>query len=191
MLVRSLKLKGFDAVLMETRHVRAALSAWVAETDRNDARGRPTFRAGAGSCVFTSSTWMHVITVPCCQRAQLWYAGSRILKTAHGAACNEPRWRLPAKSPSSLSMWSDCSDFRFTATAVATAKRKGSTACRHYGIVPARDVLVRTTAERGRRTPGSAATQLRFGDRSFFVSRLSHHVTITASITNRSMPLRN
>ena len=30
---------GFDAVLLETRHVKAALSAMVVKTDRNDARG--------------------------------------------------------------------------------------------------------------------------------------------------------
>jgi transposase len=38
-LVRSMQRQGFEAVLMETRHVRAALSARVAKTDRNDARG--------------------------------------------------------------------------------------------------------------------------------------------------------
>jgi transposase len=38
-LVRGLERHGFEAVLMETRHVRAALSARVAKTDRNDARG--------------------------------------------------------------------------------------------------------------------------------------------------------
>jgi transposase len=38
-LVRGLERRGFGAVLMETRHVRAALSARVAKTDRNDARG--------------------------------------------------------------------------------------------------------------------------------------------------------
>jgi transposase len=38
-LVRGLDRRGFEAVLMETRHVRAALSARVAKTDRNDARG--------------------------------------------------------------------------------------------------------------------------------------------------------
>jgi transposase len=38
-LVRGLSRHGFDAILMETRHVRAALSARVAKTDRNDARG--------------------------------------------------------------------------------------------------------------------------------------------------------
>ena len=38
-LVRGMQRKGFEAVLMETRHVRAALSARVAKTDRNDARG--------------------------------------------------------------------------------------------------------------------------------------------------------
>ena len=30
---------GFDAVLLETRHVKAALSAMVVKTDRKDARG--------------------------------------------------------------------------------------------------------------------------------------------------------
>src|SRR5690349_16622493 len=30
---------GFEAVLLETRHVQAALSALVVETDRKDARG--------------------------------------------------------------------------------------------------------------------------------------------------------
>jgi transposase len=38
-LVRGLASHGFDAVLMETRHVRAALSARVTKTDRHDARG--------------------------------------------------------------------------------------------------------------------------------------------------------
>ncbi len=38
-LVRGLSRHGFDAILMEIRHVRAALSARVAKTDRNDARG--------------------------------------------------------------------------------------------------------------------------------------------------------
>jgi transposase len=30
---------GFDAVLLETRHVKAALSAMTVKTDRRDARG--------------------------------------------------------------------------------------------------------------------------------------------------------
>jgi transposase len=30
---------GFEAVLLETRHVKAALSAMVVKSDRNDARG--------------------------------------------------------------------------------------------------------------------------------------------------------
>ena len=38
-LVRGLERHGFRAVLMETRHVRAALSARIAKTDRKDARG--------------------------------------------------------------------------------------------------------------------------------------------------------
>src|SRR4051794_3664378 len=38
-LVRGLEHHGFRAVLMETRHVRAALSARIAKTDRKDARG--------------------------------------------------------------------------------------------------------------------------------------------------------
>jgi transposase len=38
-LVSGLERQGFGAVLMETRHVRAALSARVTKTDRNDARG--------------------------------------------------------------------------------------------------------------------------------------------------------
>src|SRR4051794_22722549 len=38
-LVRGLERHGFPAVLMETRHVRAALSARIAKTDRKDARG--------------------------------------------------------------------------------------------------------------------------------------------------------
>ena len=38
-LARGLAERGLAAVLMETRHVRAALSARVAKTDRNDARG--------------------------------------------------------------------------------------------------------------------------------------------------------
>lgn len=38
-LVRGLASQNFAAVLMETRQVRAALSAMIAKTDRNDARG--------------------------------------------------------------------------------------------------------------------------------------------------------
>lgn len=38
-LVRGLADRGVDAVLMETRQVRAALSAMIVKTDRNDARG--------------------------------------------------------------------------------------------------------------------------------------------------------
>ena len=38
-LARGLAQAGWDAVLMEMRQVRAALSAMVAKTDRNDARG--------------------------------------------------------------------------------------------------------------------------------------------------------
>jgi len=34
-----LKRAGFDAVLLETRHVKAALSAMMVKTDRKDARG--------------------------------------------------------------------------------------------------------------------------------------------------------
>jgi hypothetical protein len=34
-----LKPAGFDAILLETRHVKAALSAMTVKTDRNDARG--------------------------------------------------------------------------------------------------------------------------------------------------------
>lgn len=38
-LVRGLRMHQLNAILMETRHVRAALSAMIAKTDRNDARG--------------------------------------------------------------------------------------------------------------------------------------------------------
>ena len=34
-----LKAEGFDVVLLETRHVQAAISAMAVKTDRNDARG--------------------------------------------------------------------------------------------------------------------------------------------------------
>jgi transposase len=34
-----LKRAGFDAILLETRHVKAALSAMTVKTDRKDARG--------------------------------------------------------------------------------------------------------------------------------------------------------
>ena len=34
-----LKRAGFDTVLLETRHVKAALSAMMVKTDRKDARG--------------------------------------------------------------------------------------------------------------------------------------------------------
>ena len=34
-----LKRAGFDTVLLETRHVKAALSAMIVKTDRKDARG--------------------------------------------------------------------------------------------------------------------------------------------------------
>ena len=36
-----LKRAGFEAVLLETRHVKAALSAMTVKTDRKDARGLP------------------------------------------------------------------------------------------------------------------------------------------------------
>ena len=38
-IARGLGYHGMRVVLMETRHVRAALSAMIAKTDRNDARG--------------------------------------------------------------------------------------------------------------------------------------------------------
>jgi transposase len=44
---------GFDVVLLETRHVKAALSAMVVKTDRKDARGlrSSSARAGSGQCM--------------------------------------------------------------------------------------------------------------------------------------------
>lgn len=43
---------GIEPVLMEPRQVRAALSAMVIKTDRNDARAWPSYcaRAGSGRC---------------------------------------------------------------------------------------------------------------------------------------------
>jgi transposase len=48
-----LKQAGFEAVLLETRHVKAALSAMTVKTDRKDARGfAQLIRMGcsAGAC---------------------------------------------------------------------------------------------------------------------------------------------
>ena len=39
MAAAGLKRAGFDTVLLETRHVKAALSAMMVKTDRKDARG--------------------------------------------------------------------------------------------------------------------------------------------------------
>src|SRR3954453_18006166 len=47
---------GFEAVLLETRHVKAALSAMIVKTDRKDARGAsPSCCAWAGSDRSTAS----------------------------------------------------------------------------------------------------------------------------------------
>jgi transposase len=40
---------GFDVVLLETRHVKAALSAMVVKTDRKDARGSRRFSETAAA----------------------------------------------------------------------------------------------------------------------------------------------
>ncbi len=45
---------GFQAVLLETRHVKAALSAMIVKTDRRDARGIACC-AWAGSGLYTAS----------------------------------------------------------------------------------------------------------------------------------------
>ena len=43
---------GFEVVLLETRHVKAALSAMVIKTDRKDARGiAQLLRGGPGRCM--------------------------------------------------------------------------------------------------------------------------------------------
>ena len=64
-LVRGLQQHGLDAVLMETRHVRAALSARVAKTDRNDARGMADLLRMGGSDRCMSRAWMPVNTGRC------------------------------------------------------------------------------------------------------------------------------
>ena len=43
---RGLTGAGFEAVLLETRHVKAALSAMIVKTDRKDARGIEPAPAG-------------------------------------------------------------------------------------------------------------------------------------------------
>ena len=54
---------GFEAVLLETRHVKAALSAMAVKTDRRDARGIAQllrmgwFRPVSASCRSRSWTW--------------------------------------------------------------------------------------------------------------------------------------
>jgi transposase len=44
---------GRDAVLLETRHVKAALSAMTVKTDRKDARGSLSYCGWAGTVRFT------------------------------------------------------------------------------------------------------------------------------------------
>ena len=46
---------GFEVVLLETRHVKAALSAMIVKTDRRDARGIANCCAWAGSAPSTAS----------------------------------------------------------------------------------------------------------------------------------------
>ncbi len=58
---------GFEAVLLETRHVKAALSAMTVKTDRKDARGiaqllrmgwfRPVHRKSPGAQECTARGW--------------------------------------------------------------------------------------------------------------------------------------
>ena len=63
-LVRGLERHGFRAMLMETHHVRAALSTRIAKTDRKDAPGMADLlRMGSGQC--TSKAWTRANTVLC------------------------------------------------------------------------------------------------------------------------------
>ena len=73
-LFRGLRDQGIDAVLMETRQVRAALSAMVAKTDRNDARGMAQL---------LRSGWfrpVHVKTVPAREQRTLLAARSTLMR---------------------------------------------------------------------------------------------------------------
>jgi hypothetical protein len=86
-LVRGLADLGVSVVLMETRQVRAALSAMIVKTDRKDARGMAhLLRTG----------WfrpVHVKTVDareqraCCRHARPWWPASRISRIASAGCC--------------------------------------------------------------------------------------------------------
>ena len=56
---------GFEAVLLETRHVKAALSAMVVKTDRKDARCTPSCCGWAGTAPCTASRLRRKRSGPC------------------------------------------------------------------------------------------------------------------------------
>ena len=73
-IARGLGYHGMRVVLMETRHVRAALSAMIAKTDRNDARGMAQL---------LRSGWfrpVHVKTVPAREQRALLAARSTLVR---------------------------------------------------------------------------------------------------------------
>jgi len=73
-LFRGLQEEGIEAVLMETRQVRAALSAMVMKTDRNDARGMAQL---------LRSGWfrpVHVKTIPAREQRTLLAARSTLMR---------------------------------------------------------------------------------------------------------------
>src|SRR4028118_1042543 len=79
---------GFEAVLLETRHARAALSAMVVKTDRRDARAAsPSCCAWAGTGRCTASRRRRRRSEPCWSGASCCKASSWTSSSASGASC--------------------------------------------------------------------------------------------------------
>src|SRR5262249_6932008 len=80
---------GFETVLLETRHVKAALSAMSVKTDRNDARGSPSLCAWAGSGPYTPSRPARERCERCLSRASNYFRSLWILRQACGGSCGD------------------------------------------------------------------------------------------------------
>ena len=94
-IARGLEYHGMRVVLMETRHVRAALSAMIAKTDRNDARGMAQL---------LRSGWfrpVHVKTVPAREQRALLAARSTLVRR-HRDVENSVRGRSRGSDCASL-----------------------------------------------------------------------------------------
>jgi len=79
---------GFETVLLETRHVKAALSAMSIKTDRNDARGIAQLMwAGSGPC--TPSRSARERCERCWSRASSYFRSLWILRQACAGSCGD------------------------------------------------------------------------------------------------------